>query len=681
MTNTEAKAIETKGKSFKRGVSNAYYLNAAAGLYIGFAPVSFEIKGEQYFGFMLPFAWALQVEGYSKQGRTIAELWEELDHISVALSLKEDKKRLCVFVEDMGAVFQAIRLSQNFPEVVAKGFNKPIKALHENGIEFRSLEDYRGQEEVAGFKPLNCTEPIGPQTELKAEEIIQINLNAMAIVDYISKHISIYDGIGKMALTMVGRLRGAIKHEMTKKENREATEQLFNLLKLSPQTYRECLKAMWGGFAYTPDTMAGAIFYNVQSYDENSAYLAQQYCQPYPMEIIKTYTMPGSITCESIRHGKFKGGTPILSIVHIVADGVEIGAHGIAFLKVSHMENLKGEIEHQGHLLSADHLECWLTNLDLLLLEALYKVKSLTITKAHVFRAALLPNSMIVKVLEKYQLKTRLKGDEAAEHSPEYMDAKSQIGAAFGVHAMDITKEGSEYYQNQWMTHKHGDKDIIREMNKKRGRFQWLPAGIFTAAWGRFNLCITVFNIVSKTTTSCLTNDTDSMYLVDETPEAKAIIDKYNARIRQQMVEATKERNKMGGNFKTEDWELQDSKGKLHSLGAFEYKGEYVRAKSLHAKCHLFEDKHGEYKLTLAGQPNKEGLAYIMEQGDPFAVFNPGLVIPKERTGRYLDVYMDCAKPVLLNFTDRDGKTCQILLKYTIARKAVAFSLSELPDF
>jgi len=696
--------IKAKGESYKRFGKGrgVHYSNASCALYLAFSPVSLPMA-KDWGKVLVPFAWSLKVEDYMKEGRTIGELWAELDNIAKELELNEKTKRLAVYVEDLSVVFQSLRMLQQFPEVLAKGYNKPLKAMKDNGIEFRSLADYKGQEEVRNFKAFKTDEAMGPQTVLKFDEILQINLNACAMVDYIRQHVDIYKGIGRISLTMVGRLRNVTKHDMYDKDNREATEKLFATLKLKPEAYRECLEALWGGFAYTFDTMANSMWENIEVYDENSAYLAQMYCQPMPMSLRGTYKNPGKNLCEWIRKGRTQGGNPILSILYIEIDELQIGAHGIASLLERHAKHEKGLECNQGHILSAEHIEFWCTNLDLYLTELLYSFKSLKITKAHVFNADLLPNCVIKALLEKYKIKTKNKGDEKMKRSPIYLDAKSAIGAGFGVHAMDITKDEHKYvkalYRRKsednpegeivwdwtWTTDKglegYKDKKIEAEMNKTRGRFQWLPWGIFIAAWARFCLLTTVYRVATKTKTKPLMNDTDSAGFWNMTKEAHDILKSYNTTIRQHMVEATKERNRRGGDFKTEDWELADAKSNIHTLGAFELDGKYKKAKSIHAKCHLFLKEDGTWKLTLAGQPNDKALTYLLEQPDPFAAFSKGLVIPAERSGKYLVTYIDNTEPQAVAFKDRDNKLNYLVMQHAIAQKPIAFSIDDVEDF
>lgn len=700
MDSVNLEKIKAKGESYKRfgAGRGVHYCNASCALYIAFSPVSLPMA-KDWGKVLVPFAWSLKIEDYMKEGRTIGELWQELDNIAKELKLKPESKRLAVYAEDLSVVFQSLRMLKEYPEVLAKGYNKPLKAMRDNGIEFRSLADYKGQEEVQNFKAFKTDEQLGPQSALKFDEILQINLNACAMVDYIRQHVDIYKGIGRMSLTLVGRTRNATKHDMFSKQNREAMTKLFETLKLSPEVYRDCLEALWGGFAYTFDTMSNDMWENVIAYDENSAYLAQMYCRPMPMDLRGTYINPGKEMCKWIRQGRTQGGSQILSIVYIEVEGLEIGAHGIATLLERHAKNSKGLDCNQGHILSAEHVEFWLTNLDLYLLELLYKVKSLKITKAHVFNADLLPNCVISSLVEKYKIKTKNKGDEKMKHSPIYMDSKTAIAAGFGVHAMDITKDEHRYVKAlyrrpsddeivwdwTWVNDKGQEEyktsKIEAEMNKTRGRSTYLPWGLFISAWARFCLISTVYNIVTKTKTRCLCNDTDSLYLWNMTKEAREILNKYNKQIRQHLEMATKERNRRGGDFKMEDVELADAKGNLHTLGAFEVDGEYIKAKSIHAKCHLFLKEDGKWKLTLAGQPNDKALAYLLEQPDPFAAFSKGLVIPAERSGKYLMTYIDNTQPQEVTFKDRDNKTNYLIMQHAIAQKPIAFSIDDVEDF
>lgn len=676
--------MKDNNKSYKRGVQAAYYWNKAAGLYILNSREVLQVGNDCYYNVLLPAAWCLNIEEQKWEGRTIKELWQTLEQIAQDLELKaqgDKATRLCVFVDSFRVSFEYLKEGREFLDIVAKDWGKPIKALDSSGIEFRSLDDYRGQEEVQNLEPMDIIN-ISPSTPLTPQELHKIATNSTAIMEYIQKHIKLYNGAANIALTSV-RTKATMKHELYNKQNRANTVKLFDKLTLEPEEYKHCLAAMWGGFSYTNPKHESMLCSNIRAYDINSDYLAQQFCRLMPMDKRDTYKNPKGSILKDILRMSTAAGVPILSIVYVEAENIKTNNTELAFLiNAEDRFKCEGIKEHQGHIIEAKKLAGWMSILDYHLISTFYKTDStkLTIKEAIVFNSGLMPNAFINEALRRYKAKTAMKGDKEADPAT-YADHKSNINAGFGIHAQSILKDSWKLYKGNWGPIHKNDQDITKEMGRKYGRFQWLPWGVFISAWARFQLLSTISQAI-RGQSDWLTADTDSCYFINPDSVAKYVIAEINKQTRQSMLWAMDERNKQGGNYKVEDWELRDSKGNLHSLGAFEIDGEYNKAKSLHAKCHLFQDKAGEWKLTLAGTPNKPAKQFITATPNPWATFDSGLILPASPQGKCIDKPLQASDPTQklppIYYKDRDGKQCTIELHAFFVRLFVPFSLSTI---
>ena len=100
--------------------------------------------------------------------------------------------------------------------------------------------------------------------------------------------------------------------------------------------------------------------------------------------------------------------------------------------------------------------------------------------------------------------------------------------------------------------------------------------------------------------------------------------------------------------------------------------------KTLGAKRYLVLEK-GKYQLTVAGLSKKNGMDYMIKQGNNnpdeiFNLFNDNLYIPSERTGKMTHTYID--EEQMIHTTDYLGKSKIVKVLSSIHLEACDFTLS-----
>ena len=98
-------------------------------------------------------------------------------------------------------------------------------------------------------------------------------------------------------------------------------------------------------------------------------------------------------------------------------------------------------------------------------------------------------------------------------------------------------------------------------------------------------------------------------------------------------------------------------------LGVFDYEGKVDRFKTLGAKRYLTYSNEKGFKLTVAGLSKQNGMEYIKDVcgGDVdkvFKMFDDGLSIPKDKTGKNTHTYIDDEFDI--DVTDYEGVTSHI---------------------
>ena len=631
------------------------YLNIGSAFDI--ETTSMIINGEKFaFSYIWQFGIGLNNVYY---GRTWAELLDFLTDLKSLLKLDENR-RLVIYVHNLGYEFQFMRKYFNWVNIFAVDERKPIKALCDLGIEFRDSYILSGYSLANTAKNLNkhkIEKLVGDldyslirhtKTELTPAEFKYCENDILIILAYIDEQIEQYKDISKIPLTNTGRVRTYVRnacyydntsHKKSNKGKYTRYRKIMIDLTLDKKSYLQLKTAFMGGFTHSNPHLTGMTLNNVGSIDLTSSYPAVMCAEKYPMSRPK-----------ELKPNSYSELKELMKSYCIVADIKYIGLENTlgyeSYISESKCRNLKNPNINNGRIFDADELEITLTDVDINIIEKVYKWEKLAIRNVVGFVKGYLPKAIIESILNLYQDKTTLKGVQGKE--VEYLLSKGMLNSVYGMCVTDIVKDNAIYNdESNWGFEKVVIDDEIEKYNLSKNRFLYYAWGIYVTAYARRNLWTGILAVGQDYVYS----DTDSIKALNYDNHAK-YVEHYNINILNKLNIMC---NELG--FDPKLLTPKTVKGIEKPLGVWEFEGNYDRFKTLGAKRYLVQEGE-EYTLTVAGLSKANGMEYIKELGENnpdkiFNLFNDQLYIPSNKTGKMTHTYIDNEQAHLI--TDFQG--------------------------
>ena len=616
------------------------------------------IQGEKFaFSYIWQFGIGLDQVFY---GRTWGELLEFLENLQNYLQLN-DNKRLVMYVHNLGYEFQFMRKYFNWVNIFAVDERKPAKALCDLGIEFRDsyiLSGYSLANTAKNLVTHKIEKLVGDldyslirhtKTPLTESELKYCENDILIILAYIDEQISQYGDITKIPLTNTGRVRSYVRnncyydntnHRKSNKGKYIRYRKIMTDLTLDIKSYTQLKTAFMGGFTHSNPHLTGITLNDVGSIDLTSSYPSVMCAEKYPMSRSKELT-PSS-------YDELK---ELMKIYCIVAEvrytGLDNTLGYESYISESKCRNIKGAEINNGRIWSADSLEITLTDVDLSIIEKVYKWEKIELKNVMGFRKAYLPKPIIESILNLYQDKTTLKGVQGKE--VEYLLSKGMLNSVYGMSVTDIVKDNAIYDADNWDFEKVDINTEIEKYNGSKNRFLYYAWGIWVTAYARRNLWTGILAVGEDYVYS----DTDSIKALNYSKHEK-YVNHYNSAV---LTKLRKMCDELG--FDKDLLTPKTVKGEVKPLGIWEFEGNYDRFKTLGAKRYLVQEG-GKYSLTVAGLSKANGMQYIQEvcENDSekiFNMFNNELYIPSNKTGKMTHTYLDNEQSNLV--TDYLGKS------------------------
>ena len=600
------------------------------------------------------YAWKFAIEDISIIGRTWEQLVRLVHSITDILELSTDKLLIC-YVHNLGYDFQFFRPYFQFEKVFALDLREPLKAISEDGIEFRcsyKLSGYSLSKTAEHLTRHTVRKMVGdldyqkirtPLTPLTKKEIGYIEHDVDIIIAYIREEIEDHENnITKIPLTKTGKVRNYCRNACLhtyRSHNRYDPKfyeyhRLMKRLTITSTFEYEMLKSGFaGGYTHGNHLHINEICNNVSSYDESSAYPYMMISQFFPMSKGELITLKDKADFEE----QLKYYHALFTVTFYNIEESFTYDHYISVSKCIEKENY---VADNGRLVKADKITIVVTNIDYEIIKKTYKWSKMTVRNFRRYKRGLLPKDLILAILELYGAKTTLKG--VKDKILEYQNGKENLNGCYGMTVTDICRDEIVYIDyiedidnEAWCKDKPDYEKLINKYNKDKKRFLYYPWGVWVTAFARYFL----WQAILECKEDYRYSDTDSVKFTN-LEKHKPYFDNYNKKLLKRLKKIM---DLLGIPF--EKCLPKTVKGEVKPIGIFEYEGTYKRFKYLGAKRYMVEDQDGEINLTVSGVNKFDAVPYLKKTyGDNtniFNAFNEGLKIPKGYTGKQIHTYID----------------------------------------
>lgn len=376
--------------------------------------------------------------------------------------------------------------------------------------------------------------------------------------------------------------------------------------------------AFRGGDTHANRYKVGKILDNVESYDETSAYPAQQRTRNFPITPFRWLSgedLQMANIIDYIRHGRAVVGRYVFSGLRLRNE-----REPVPYLSLSKTQSSAFVVDN-GRLLSAALCTTALTEIDLAVVMRQYCADKIACEEAMIARKGPLPKQYLDVIDKYYQDKTMLKNgpdgeseDAADERQYQYMKSKNKLNGIYGMSAQDPIRESIQFIDGDYQAVHKTDEEKRQALEKAYFPYQW---GVYTTAWARYAL----HEAIQIAGDNIVYNDTDSVKT-----DAPIDLSQLNARL--------VDRAKRCGAF------AHDRNGKVYYMGVFDKEDGYDRFITQGAKRYAYE-RDGKLGVTVSGVSTKKvksaGLtlgALELKEAGGLPAFKPGRYAQDE-AGRY----------------------------------------------
>ena len=596
----------------------------------------------------LPYCFTLGINGHSYLGRTKDELLNLLSFIVDSFNL-DKQNRIIFYIQNLSYEFQFFMKLFKWISVFSLKQRTPVKAVTENGIEFKCsyllsgyslakvgehLQKYKVEKKVGD---LDYRKIRSPRTPLTSKEKGYVLNDGLVVMAYIQEQIESHCfNITRIPLTKTGEVRKYCKNMCLydgggshKKSSRSFLKYHFfihNLTIQSVNEYKQLKRAFTGGFTHANPLIVGKVQKDVASYDFTSSYPAVMLSEKYPMMNGKLVTIKNKEHFDFLING-------FCCLFDATFTNIESKIWFEHYISESHCFVCRGSKIDNGRLISADEISITLTEQDFKIIEKTYSWKSMKVKNFRIYKRDYLPKEFIIAIIELYKKKTELKDVVGME--AEYLHSKELLNSCYGMCVTDICREEIVFNTETgaWKEEKT-EQDYehdIQQYNDSKQRFLAYQWGIWVTAYARANL----WNGILAIREDYCYSDTDSLKVINSEKHNNYFTD-YNERI-------VKKLHQMLDHYGLSHDLISPKtiKGKTKTIGLWDYEFK-CDFKTLGAKRYIVK-REDDYEITIAGLNKKTTMEYMKKtHKNPFKFFENGMYIPatyeieemNEKTGK-----------------------------------------------
>ena len=627
---------------------------------------------KEKFAFM--YVWQFGIDGYYCYGRT----WEEFIHlckfIQSSLNLN-DKKRVIIFIHNLSFEFQFFRKYFDWLNVFATRSRNPIKALTSYGIEFRDsliLSGYKLANVAKNLTSHKIPKMVGDldysltrtkDTTFNKKELGYMLNDVRILIAYIDEQREEYGDITKIPLTNTGRVRRFVRNECFKEKFYQRNIKALTIK--DEKEYLTLKQAFAGGFTHANPNHVGKKYHNIASFDFTSSYPTVMISEQYP----SSKAIPQKWTSWD-RFNEIN--EKALQIFTVEFTGLQTKVYFDNYISKNKCLDVKGEIENNGRIFSADYLKIIITSVDWDIIKQVYSWKTVKISNQIAYYKDYLPKPIIQSILHFYKKKTTLKHVKGKE--AEYMHGKGMLNSCYGMAVTDIVHDEEIYSGDYWYEYAADGQKEIDNYNKSYNRFLYYPWGVFVTAYARHNLWSGILEFKDD----YIYSDTDSIKAKNYKKHMK-YIEEYNQEI-------TNKLEKCLDHYGIDKSELAplDVDGKPHPLGLWDFEGVYKTFKTLGAKRYIVETSKGKLEITIAGLPKDKGRDYLLkisnnDMNKVFQNFTNKMKVPADDSGKMTAYYDDEEKTAIIK--DYQGHYTEVTSRSSVHLSKASFEMTLASKF
>ena len=605
------------------------------------------------------YSFVIGINGKGVIARTYDELHFIIDKIVNFYHLNKDV-RMIFYIHNLQYEFQFFRKQFEWEKVFAIEPRRILYALMKNGVELRcsyllsgySLA-YIGDHILNKYKVSKLVgyldySKIRHSGTLLTEDEIKYQLNdGLVVMAYIQERIEEYkDNISYLPLTKTGKVRelmrkNCIYRAKHHQRNNRYIKAVHCVNIKSVLEYKQLKNGFQGGFTHANGNYVGKVVENVDSWDIASSYPAVLVLEEYPMsdgEVVK-------IKNRKDMEEKMQLYCCLFDATFINIDSVTSYEHPISESKC---QNLLYPHKDNGRIISAERLSITLTEQDYYIIRDFYNWDKMLVSNFRIYKKAYLPREFVLTVLQLYSKKTTLKGIE--DYYVEYMNSKENVNSTYGMCVTDICRDELEYLPSMedtgeadggWVSTPCDYEKELNKYNKNPRRFLAYQWGVWVTAYARRN----VFSAIKEFNRDYVYCDTDSVKGRNG-EKHRAFFERYNENIKRKCEKASRYQN-----IPLELFSPSTKEGKVKTIGLFEFEGTYLEFKTLGAKRYMVKTEKGfkygdetiPYSLTVSGLSKTTSIPYLYRiyGDDIMKVFDDGMYIPPEYTGKNTHTYLD----------------------------------------
>lgn len=521
------------------------------------------------------YIWQFQIgEQWTVYGRTWPEYTEFIRRLSDCLP---DDCYLVVYVHNLSFEFQFLKSIIQIDDVFAMDDRKILR-VRSGAIEYRcsyihsnmSLDRYLKAMDVPDkkVKGFDYKKKRYPWTKLSKAELHYCINDVRGLVQAVMVEMQKDgDDLYSIPLTSTGYSRRLAKAALG------PYRKFIHGMLPDLDCFQALRRAFRGGDTHANRYNANIIIDSakvgqISSWDISSSYPAVMLTERFPRKLIR---QDPALFDSEYQHGK-------ACLIHIYMEDVKLHdpRWGSPYIPKAKCEHLTGAELDNGRVLSADHLDMYVTELDFEILadeyDFKYKILDLwTGTKSY------LPDKFRELIMNTYVEKTQLKGQDPYLYGKK----KNLFNSYYGMTVQNPCKPNYEFIDGMMRL----KDETLEDLMDKYQATGWLPYqwGVWVTAAARKKL-FEGLSIIDPD--DFIYSDTDSIKCMGD----------YTAAF-----------EKLNRKYRHDDFSALDPSGKRHYIGVYEFEECYLRYKTMGSKKYAYEDLTGALHITVSGVNKRAG--------------------------------------------------------------------------